>query len=297
VLAYFGTWGGQSGKIWWDDLKVEEIGLTNVVRRPGCPLSVKGEDGTKFVEGQDFESVKDPEMGMKPWPGGYEIWHPSPAIKLIPGSRIKEGQKLRVSFYHSMMTLADQAAICPSEPATDALIVDTAKRVNDIFNPKGFFMAHDEIRIMNWCDACQKRGQTPGQILAMNARKCYDAVRKANPSSDVFVWSDMFDPYHNAVDKYYLVNGSLKNSWLGLPKDTIVVNWNSGKAAESLPFFDGLGHRQILAGYYDSNPENIKGWLSKARSAKGLVGVMYTTWVGNYKDLEAFAKAAWGGRP
>jgi hypothetical protein len=236
-------------------------------------------------------------MGMKPWPGGYEIWHPSPAIKLIPGSRIKEGQKLRVSFYHSMMTLADQAAICPSEPATDALIVDTAKRVNDIFNPKGFFMAHDEIRIMNWCDACQKRGQTPGQILAMNARKCYDAVRKANPSSDVFVWSDMFDPYHNAVDKYYLVNGSLKNSWLGLPKDTIVVNWNSGKAAESLPFFDGLGHRQILAGYYDSNPENIKAWLSQARSAKGLVGVMYTTWVGNYKDLEAFAKAAWGGRP
>jgi len=29
------------------------------------------------------------------------------------------------------------------------------------------------------------------------------------------VWSDMFDPLHNAVDHYYAVKGSLKDSWKG----------------------------------------------------------------------------------
>ena len=53
----------------------------------------------------------------------------------------------------------------------------------------------------------------------------------------------MFDPHHNAVDKYYLVNGSLKGSWEGLARDVIIANWNGDKAAESLKFFADRGHR------------------------------------------------------
>ena len=35
---YLGAWSASSGKLWWDDLSVEEIGLVNVLRRPGCPV-------------------------------------------------------------------------------------------------------------------------------------------------------------------------------------------------------------------------------------------------------------------
>ena len=43
---YLGSWSGNQGKLWWDDLKVEEIGLVNELRRPGCPVTVRREDGT-----------------------------------------------------------------------------------------------------------------------------------------------------------------------------------------------------------------------------------------------------------
>ena len=36
---YLGSWSGKNGKLWWDDLRVEEIGLVNVLRRPGCPVT------------------------------------------------------------------------------------------------------------------------------------------------------------------------------------------------------------------------------------------------------------------
>ena len=62
-----------------------------------------------------------------------------------------------------------------------------------------------------------------------------------------------------------------------------------------MEFFSSLGCKQILAGYYDGPPDSIKAWLSDGAKVKGIAGVMYTTWVGNYNDLEAFAKAAWGG--
>lgn len=69
------------------------------------------------------------------------------------------------------------------------------------------------------------------------------------------------------------------------------------KAAESLAFFARRGHRQILAGYYDHRPDAIRAWREKGKSAApgSVVGVMYTTWANCYDDLEAFARAAWGG--
>ena len=53
-ILYLGTWSGKSGKLWWDDLEISEIGLVNVLRRPGCPVTVQGEDGVVYEEGRDF---------------------------------------------------------------------------------------------------------------------------------------------------------------------------------------------------------------------------------------------------
>lgn len=157
-------------------------------------------------------------------------------------------------------------------------------------------MSHDEIRIADWCETCQAKHETPGQLLADNTRRCVAMIHKVSPSAHVFAWSDMFDPSHNAHDDYYLVNGTWAGSWKGLPSSVVIVNWNPDHRKESLPFFAKSGHAQILAGYYDGPPQSIRPWLDDAKSLKvpGIKGVMYTTWGANYNDLEAFAQAAWG---
>jgi hypothetical protein len=33
-------------------------------------------------------------------------------------------------------------------------------------------MSHDEIRVANWCAACESANLTPGQLLADNVKRC-----------------------------------------------------------------------------------------------------------------------------
>lgn len=80
----------------------------------------------------------------------------------------------------------------------------------------------------------------------------------------------------------------------GLPKDAVIVNWNSGKPRKSLPFFAGRGHKQVLAGDYDGRADSIRGWLEAGKGVPGIDGAMYTTWQHNFDQLEAFAEYAWG---
>ena len=98
-------------------------------------------------------------------------------------------------------------------------------------------MQHDEIRILNWDKASMDRQLDAGQILADNVKQCTEILGQINPQGKIYVWSDMFDPTHNAHDNYYLVRGNLAGSWEGLDPKVIIVNWNEGKAAESLKFF------------------------------------------------------------
>ena len=54
VRLYVGLWGGKAGRVWLDDMRIEEIGLANVIRRPGTPITVTSEDGkTIYEEGKD----------------------------------------------------------------------------------------------------------------------------------------------------------------------------------------------------------------------------------------------------
>lgn len=295
---YIGVWGGKSGKLWIDDVRLQPVGLLNVVRRDGCPLSVRSDDNkTTYEEGRDFAPIKDEKMGTVPYPGNYEVFHTPPTIHLLPNSRIKNGQALRVGFFHTVVVNDDQVASCLSNPQVKAVVATQLADVSARLHPPGFFMSHDELRVAGWDNDCATPKTTPGKLLADNAAWCAAEARKVSPKADVFFWSDMFDPFHNAHDDYYLVNGTLAGSWEGLPKNAVIVNWNSGKPTESLNWFAQRGHRQILAGYYDSNPNNIKSWLQAGKNLPNsgrIVGVMYTTWRGNYADLEAFASAAWG---
>ena len=173
---------------------------------------MKREDGRALVEGRDFDKVVDPHMGTSPWPGAYDIWHEPPVIK----TDLPDGTRLRVSYYHVVTIHGGQAMICPSEPRTLELLRDQARRMHAAWNAKGYLMSHDEIRVLNWCAACQRRQLDAGALLADNVRACTRILREINPGGRIYVWSDMFDPYHNARDDYYLVRGDLAGSWKGL---------------------------------------------------------------------------------
>lgn len=297
VLFYLGTWDCRGGKLWMDDVRLIEEPFVNLVRRPGCPLVVKDESSkTTFEEGKDYDALHDPQLGVIPWAGDYDVYHTPPSLTLPAGSKIKDGQKLRISYFHTVTIYDHQVSCSLTEPKVFEVVEEQIRGVQKLFEPTTFFLSHDEIRLANWSDPERASGKTAGQQLAGNVQRCVEIVKKVNPKAKLCIWSDMFDPSHNAVSNFYLVNGDFAGSWEGLPKEMIIMNWNSGKPAESLKHFAGRGHTQILAGYYDAPPENIQPWLRAGEGLPGIRGAMYTTWQNNYSDMEKFAKAAWPGR-
>jgi hypothetical protein len=296
IRLYCGAWSGRGGKLWLDDLQLEEAAFVNLLRRDACPLVVKTASGQVCEEGKDFARLVDPKLGNVPYPGNFDVYHQPPQLRLLPGSRIQEEEKLLVSFYHTVTIYDGQVTCCLADREVFKILADQVRRVEQLFEPKTYFLSHDEIRLANWCPACHREGRSAGELLAENMRQCVATIRKTNPTATLCVWSDMFDPSHNARDKFYLVQGDLAGSWEGLPRDMVLINWNSGKPKESLPFFGNRGHAQILAGYYDADPKRIAAWLAAGEGVPGINGVMYTTWQSNFEQLEKFAKAAWGGK-
>ena len=296
---YFGTWGASRGKIWYDDIKVEPAGFVNILRRDGTPVIVKSEDGKIiFVEGRDMERIVDPKLGNDPYGGCYTAWHESPVVRIPQGSRLKEGDRVLMSYYHTQLIYSEQVGCCLANAKIHDLLKWQIEQVHKNIDPDGYFMSYDEIRQGGWDGDCVATGKTPGEMLADNVAMCVQMIRDEDPGKPIAVWSDMFDPTHNAQKSgyYYLVKGEGPwfGSWEKLPSDVIIGNWNSNPAirGESFKHFSDRGHPQILAGYYDAEPiDAIQSWMRDAAACGNLNGVMYTTWENRYDRLEAFAES------
>ena len=294
---YCGVWGGTTGKIWFDDVHLEEVPFINLLRRDDCPLVVADENGKPYEEGKDFAPLADARLGNVPWEGEYEVFHEPPQLTIPSGSRVADGTKLKVSYFHTATIYEGQVPAALNHPDVFKIIDKQVRGVEKLLSPKSYMLSHDEIRIGNWGSSVRGETRSAGQALADNMRQTVKLVRGINPKARLCTWNDMFDPHHNAVEgPYYLVNGSWNGSWKGLETGLTILNWNSEKADESLAFFEKLGCPQILAGYYDGDPKSIVPWLKKAKGLKTLRGVMYTTWTNKYDDIEAFAQAAWGNQ-
>jgi hypothetical protein len=297
IRFYCGTWGLGRGALWMDDVQLRETAFVNLLRRDACPLTVvSATDGVVYEEGRDFEPLRDPKLGRVPWEGNYDVYHEPPRLVLTKTSRIRPGAALKVGYYHTVTIYDQQVCCCLGDPEVFRVLADQVRRVDQLLSPKTYFLSHDEIRVANWCPACRRDDRTAGQLLAENLRQCTATIRQVSPQAQLCVWSDMFDPHHNAVaGPFYLVNGSLEGSWEGLPSDMLIVNWNSGKPRQSLPFFSQRGHANLLAGFYDHDPAAITAWQAAGRETQSTVtGAMYTTWKNDFSKLEEFARHAWG---
>lgn len=283
---YLGVWDAHEGDLWWDDAVLEETAFLNLVRRDGAPLRIQAA-GRTLVEGTDFEPLTDPLLGTQPYAGEYTVYHQPPQLK----TRLPDGARLTADYYHAVTIYDGQVMICPSEPQTQELLRDQVRRMHELWGAAGYMMQHDEIRVFNHCAACRAKQQTPGELLADNARLCLRLIRETAPQARIYVWSDMFDPHHNAVPgPYYLVNGPWTGSWEGLDPQVIPVAWHFERREQSLKFFADRGHKYLIAGYYDGRPEQARAWLQAADDVPGCEGIMYTTWRNNYRDLEAFSR-------
>jgi hypothetical protein len=301
IALHLGTWAQSHGTLWIDDVAIEPAGLCNVLRREGCPLRLAGPDGvTLYEEGRDVAAVADPRLGA----GMSYAYHAPPAIRTLQGGRLKEGDRLLISYYHPAVTAWGQVTCCFNASETKEILKWQFAQVHRHVQPDAYLLSHDEVRVQGWDRSCRAAGATGGEMLAGNIRWCIATLRKEDPGKPIWVFNDLFDPCHNARrEPYHLVAGATGwwGSWEGLPPDVGILNWNGGDDAErrrgSLRFFAERGHRQVLCGYYDVPHEkvgpNIVRWLRDAREVDAKVdGVMYCTFGNNWQETETFIRAA-----
>ncbi len=282
VRVYAGMWGGKGGKLWLDDWSIEEIGPINVLHRPGTPVTVQSQDGTAtFVEGKDYAAPVDP--GMSP----YRVDGEAMPLRVLRGGRIRDSDSLRASWYHPMLINDSQVTVCMAEPALAEIYDHEAKLLAERLRPRAVLLNMDEVRAGGTCAAC--RGKDMARLLGDTIAAQAEAIRRHMPGARVYVWSDMFDPGHNAHGDYYLVEGDFTGSWEHLPKDVILAVWGGKPRAESLRFFSERGFQTLAACYYDADDlGDVGGWLGLVRRTPGARGLMYTPWRKKYGLLKAF---------
>ena len=276
---------GDSGRVWVDELKIEEEGLINVLRREGTPLEVRGEkSGILYEEGRDYAKVFDPVMSLL-------FDHRPPSIQILPGSRIKEGERLRVSFYNNYPIYHGQTPVCISEPKVYEIWRRVVRLLHEYIRPNKYYLSTDELRVAGSCQACRKRGLSVAQILGDCVTRQVKIIREINPDAELFIWSDMFDPNHNAGARegknyYYHVNETFENSWNYIPKDLVIVCWYHKVREKSLAHFSKLGFRTL--GSSSGGLDVARSWLESLDKTPGAVGIMYTTWSENFDLLADF---------
>jgi hypothetical protein len=302
VRLYIGVWGGQTGTIWFDDFAIKEAGLSSVLRRAGCPITVQNKkNGQVYTEGVDYIKLIDPWVDAHK--DSYFPYHTPPTFRLTATSAITNGDSIIIRYYHPYAAISDNSGngsvmACVSEDTLYKILSDQVRRVNDLYHPEKFFMGHDEIRNMNHDKICTDRHLSPASLLANNVTKCHDMIFQLSPFAEIFMWSDMVDSLHNAHNNYYLVNGDLSGDWDNIPKDITIVNWNGSNARSSLEFFERHGFKQISSPYYDAgNTSTIRSWRIAQEGVSNVKGMMYTTWANDYNFLRAFGYYAWGAGP
>ncbi len=205
--------------------------------------------------------------------------------------------------YYAVQPVAPGGGVgmCLTEPGAQNWLQQNAQAlVGSLPSGMSYLLSYDEMRHMDSCAACKAANLAPGQLLAQHVTNTYNLYHSLAPSAAFYIWGDMFDPFANAVNNYYFVEGNLAGSWSGVPSKVTIMNWNLANLANSLTWFSGLNSQQpthfnqVIAGYYDSGAGAAAATqeLQQAAGIPGVTGLMYVTWISDYSQLQAFATAA-----
>jgi hypothetical protein len=249
---------------------LEETARVGVVEREGAPLKIY-DDSQVFHEGKDFDA----------------------ALHIPEKSAIREGQQVSADYYAIAPISGEGRGVCLTDNGVQRWAAANAHKVATFLTERSpLFLQHDEMRHMNSCESCKRMHMTPGQLLAWSLHGLIACL----PARPLYIWSDMFDPWHNSRPHFYYVEGDLRGSWEGLPASVTVMNWNGARRRASLAWFARRGNAQVIAGYYDPQDHDgaraARKELFEANGIRGVRGLMYTTWGDDYSQLENYAKGA-----
>ena len=303
LAIYMGVWGGGKATVQFANIQLEETALVYLAHREGAPFKLYDPDNPSkvYTLGADYNEVTDPDMQ----PGRsdfHNIYHNPPPFTLPASTQLKPGQIVAADYYAvTPLPHEKQVGMCMTDPGVFRWLGKNAHQVRKVTPPEsGILLAYDEIRHANSCFSCRAKNMTAGELLAWNFAETFGIYHQALPDSSFWVWSDMFDPNHNARDNFFQVEGTLAGSWKGLPPEVSILNWNLDKLKDSLTWFSGLNpeqpvaHQQMIAGYYDKSDAAAEARREAAEAAgiPGVRGLMYTTWNDDYSKLQDFADAA-----
>jgi len=232
----------------------------------------------------------------------FNLWHMTPTVTLPAGTSLTNAEAVSIDYYGVHPVQAGtyyQTGACLTEAEVQDYVQTNIANVSALLPPEtGYFLGYDEMRHMGSCSLCVAQKPTAGQLLAWHIGYLVQTIHSANPNTNasrIYIWSDMFDPNHNAVTNYYLVPTTIANSWLGVPCGTTIMNWL--KTTPSLQWFSGLNFPQIIAGYYDSGDgtTSANAELANAKGIPGIQGFMYSTFESDYSQLQEYAAAVLAG--
>ncbi|HJW87745.1 MAG TPA: hypothetical protein VJ440_14020, partial [Candidatus Brocadiaceae bacterium] len=287
VKIYLGLSNWVSGKLWVDDLSIEEVAPLNVLSRPGTPVAIRNKKtGATYEESCDFAPIVDSKMN-------FRFDHDEPLVKIVPNSSIKDDDRLLISFYQGIALHESQVSFCMSEPKLFELWHDQALAIHEAIAPNKYFLNVTQVRAGGTCETCKLRGISMAQILGDCVTRQMGVVREINPNAEVFIWSDMLDDNHNARNNYYLVDGDLTGSWNYIPKDLIIVCWYHKLRNESMHHFSSQGFKTLACVNSDKGVGEIKDWLQALKNTPDANGAMYTSFENDYTKLASFGRVVY----
>ena len=219
---------------------VEEIAFYNILRGNGSPLKIEFESGEVLEEGVDFSKICDPFI-VNSIRGGRPVGmrHAPPIIR---SNNIPSGSTVLASYYHAN-PIENKLMICPTNPATIAQILRQFEWIDGIFKSSEYLLDLNEVRTFNWCDECKRLELSSSELLNLFVRKLHKRLKTAKAKAVFIIWSDMFDPYHNARSPYYCARGGFENTGLSLPSDFVVA---SGIMKNEIHQYHFLRNRDIV---------------------------------------------------
>jgi len=277
---YAGAWGAKQGKFWIDDITLEEIGVRELTARKTSPRSLRSAaTGKIYAEGKDWT------IGGKT-PAG-DIMMDLPA-----GTAIAEGEQLLFDGYiPSRSGPKLQISSCMSDPRLYECFRKSAEAIEAEIHPTKWFLSLDEVRNGGTCDLCAARKTDMAHILGECVQRQHEIIRSVNPKAEIYAWSDMFDPFHNAKEKCCGCKGTFVGIWDLIPRDIVLMLWWGKMLPKSYPFFTERGFKVMGSVCCDSKRDLdliLAPWKENLGGKPNVRGFMYTTWCRDFSALEGF---------
>jgi hypothetical protein len=301
LRLYFGAWLWQGGTLWLDDFSMQEMNPVWMLRRDDTPLTVCKEPGHILMQ----EGTSGDFVIEETYTQSYgDCYIHRPRIRRVSGGRLTNGDRISMDWYcgyaYHLTPAEYRRTVCFSLLEPLAYYQQEIANCDSLFQPDGFKIHINEVPIANWDPSCTSRGMTPGELLGSYVRQMYNIIQARRPGAPVQVYGDMFDPFHNAQDCHWAMNGTMAGSLselqglpiviLGLLADTdnISVKYFS---EQGFPSIAGLGGSNMRIGLVDA--EAARRYMSQ-----GCQGASLFTWDwSDYDSIPNYASMLWNLGP